>query len=321
MTSISRIVSSPVDVSAESALLALVKREEITQKGGLSVMLCVTDLARNLHPPFKPSDFLTGKKGQVKNASKAKVQKILRRHGIERVLASEAGRTSRGNIARMEAYLCLLNELAEKAPLNFDALETFWVKRIELYFSSEPLKVKLDGAKSLRQLVSDLMDAAFERQRSCQGVMVAGAVMQYLVGAKLSIMLDNQYLVQSGASSADAPTGRKGDFEIGDAVVHVTTAPTEGLLQKCANNLASNLRPIIITTEEGAGGARALAKDAEIADRVDILEIEQFITTNVYEWSHFDHISRPVKIKELISEYNRIVERLETDHSLKINLD
>ena len=112
--------------------------------------------------------------------------------------------------------------------------------------------------------------------------------------------------------------GRKGDFFIGDTAIHVTTAPTEALIRKCCDNLLHNLRPLIITTQSGVGGAIALAKNANVSERIDILEIEQFLATNVYEWSAFQQSKRTLSVRQLIDAYNRIIEQCETDPSLKI---
>jgi len=119
---------------------------------------------------------------------------------------------------------------------------------------------------------------------------------------------------------ADAPGGRKGDFLIGDTIIHVTTAPTEALIRKCCSNLTENLRPLVITTVSGVGGAIALAKNADIAERIDIIEIEQFVATNVYEWSAFQQTKRALTVQQLIDEYNRIIDDCETDPSLKITV-
>jgi hypothetical protein len=77
---------------------------------------------------------------------------------------------------------------------------------------------------------------------------------------------------------------------------------------------------LIVTTQSGAEGARALAKNAGVEDRIDILEVEQFVATNVYEWSNFENAKRPVSIRGLVKTYNRIIEKSETDPSLKISV-
>lgn len=292
----------------------------INSKGPLCVVLVLTRTASKKKPPYNPDDFLTAKGGQVAGLGRAAVQTILQDHGITRILAEEGGRTSRGSIDRMKEYIELLNFLHGKGLLDFAAIERWWVDRVKGYFASMPFRLKVDPSKSLRNMIAELMEAAFTRQRECPGTMVAGAVMQHLVGAKLELALPEAEIVHKGFSVADAPGGRKGDFLVGDAAIHVTTAPTEALIRKCRDNLNENFRPVIITTGSGAGGASALTKDADMDDRIDILEVEQFVATNVYEWSRFEQSRRPVTIRDLVNAYNRIVDETETDPSLKISV-
>ena len=248
------------------------------------------------------------------------VQAILADHGIDRVLAEEGGRTSRGSIQKMRAYLDFLNKLAKEKLLNFPTIEKWWIGRVNDFFISKPFSLKVDPSKSIRSIVSDLIEAAFARQRECPGVMAAGAVMQHLVGAKIETALPDAKIEHEGFSVADAPSGRKGDFLIGDTAIHVTTAPTEALIRKCCDNLAQSLRPLIITTQSGVGGAIALAKNADVAERIDVIEIEQFIATNVYEWTAFQQTKRAVSVRQMVEAYNRIVDQCETDPSLKIEM-
>ncbi len=294
--------------------------ESINSKGPLCVVLVVTRTANKQEPPYVAENFLTPQGGQVSGLGRAAVQAILEDYGIIRVLAEEGGRTSRGSINRMRAYLDLLNSLNAEGLLDFRAIEKWWIQRVKAYFAAKPFRLKIDPSKSLRNMISELIEAAFDRQRECRGTMIAGAVMQHLVGAKLELALPDGHLEHNGFSVADAPGGRKGDFLIGDTAIHVTTAPSEALIRKCSDNLNENLRPLIITTENGAGGADALAKNADLADRIDILEIEQFVAVNVYEWSRFENAQRPVSIRELMATYNRIVEQVETDPSLRIKV-
>ncbi len=290
----------------------------IRGKGPLCVMLVLTRKAREGRPPYSADDFLTPQGGQVAGLGRAAVQAILADHGISRVLAEEGGRTSRGSINRMRSYVGFLNVLAEEELLNFDAIERWWIARVQEFFASQPFKLKVDSSRSLRSMVVDLIEAAFARQRECPGTMVAGAVLQHLVGAKLELALPNVKVEHNGFAVADAPGDRKGDFLIGDTAIHVTTAPSEALIRKCCANLAGNLQPLIITTEAGAGGAAALAKNADVSERIEILEVEQFVAANVLEWSRFQQEKRPVTVRELIDSYNRIISKCETDPSLKI---
>ena len=119
---------------------------------------------------------------------------------------------------------------------------------------------------------------------------------------------------------ADAPSNRGGDFVVDDVIIHVTTAPSEGLLRKCKQNLETARRPIIVTPARGVAGASSLAEVAGITQRVDIIEAGQFIATNLYELSLFKASQRKLTVEKFIEKYNEIVSSCETDPGLKIGL-
>ncbi len=283
-------------------------------------MLVLTRKAKESTPPYKPDDFLTKQGGQVAGLGRTAVQAILGDHGISRVLAEEGGRTSRGSIRKMRLYVEFLNQLKGKNLLDFETIEEWWIERVKEFFASQPFKLRLDASRSLRSIVVDLINAAFSRQRECPGTMVVGAVLQHLVGAKLEVAMPDAEIEHHGFAVADAPGNRKGDFLIGDTVIHVTTAPSEALIRKCSENLADNLHPLVVTTQAGVGGAAALAKNAGMMERIEIFEVEQFVAMNIMEWSKFHGAQRPVSVKNLIEHYNRIVLECETDPSLRIEI-
>src|SRR5205807_3352050 len=144
------------------------------------------------------------------------VQTILKRHGVTRVLAAEGGRTLRGSLSNMREYVVFLNALHAKARIDVDAVEAFWIGRVHEFFAGKPFKIKLDASKSLRTVVRDVIVQAEERQKTSQGTNYAGAVLQYLVGAKLDCALGKGHMEHNSFSTADAPGARAGDFFIGD---------------------------------------------------------------------------------------------------------
>jgi Domain of unknown function (DUF4928) len=289
-------------------------------KGSLSLVLILTRNAQAKSFPLDKTDFITARGGQVAGLGGPAVKKILGDHDIERILSTEGGRTSRGNMERMGAYIDVLNALHGQGILDLEDAETYWVERSQAYFDALPFTFRLDPARSLRACVRDLLAQAVARQREVRGTMYAGAVMQHLVGAKLDLVTKGA-AVHHGFSVADAPLNRSGDFLIGDVAIHVTTAPGEALIRKCQGNLSTGLRPLIVTTEDGVGGAKALSKQAGVEDRLDIIEIEQFIATNVYEWSIFDRDARLATVQDIIERYNRIVAAVESDPSLRIEFE
>jgi hypothetical protein len=289
-------------------------------KGSLSLALILTRKAKRKTFPLSKADFVTAGGGQVAGLGGGAVKKILADHAIERILSSEGGRTSRGNMERMEAYVGVLNALHDSGTLGLDEAEKFWVGRVLAFFDAQPFTFKLDPSRSLRACVGDLLAQAVGRQREVKGVMYAGAVMQHLVGAALDIVADGN-IKHHGFAVADAPSARSGDFLLGDVALHVTTAPGEALLLKCQSNLSTGLRPLIVTTEDGVGGAKALARQIGVDERVDIIEIEQFLAMNLYQASLFERGKRSAAVSALVERYNAIVVGCETDPSLKIEFE
>ena len=292
----------------------------LRQKGPLCVALVITRIASKQGLPLDPKSLVTDAKGQVQGLGKAAVQSILKDHGIAQVLAAEGGRTSRGSMGNMQDYVAFLNDIHGAKDLDLKEIEAWWIARVKDYFEASPLRLKIDTGASLKTCIRSVFEEASRRQASSPGATVVGAVMQHLVGAKLETLYPNLEIKHSGYSVADSPTGRSGDFEIGDCVIHVTTAPSELLLQKCVANLERGLRPLIISSAPGAALADKLAADGGIQRRIEVLDIDQFLVANVLEWTGFDGSRRRGKFEELISHYNRIVIDCETDPSLKIEV-
>lgn len=305
----------------EQRLAAFVADKGFRGKGPLCVALVVTQHARGLLGlPLDPEMLITEGGGQVLGLGKGPVQAVLGRHGIGRTLASEGGRTSRGSLNNMRAYVALLNELHEQGPLDLDAVEDFWIARVREFFAAKPFRLRLDASRGLKAVFADLLRQAEERQKTAPGVHYAGALMQHLVGAKLEGLLGPGRLAHNSYSTADAPTGRAGDFLAGDVAVHVTTAPGEALIQKCQANLDAGLKPLIITGKRGLPVAEGLAGNAELGERVDVLEIEQCLAANLYELGGFAAGGWRAALEGLVERYNQIVEDVETDPGLKIEL-
>lgn len=268
--------------------------------------------------PLDPGKLVTHKGGQVEGLGKAGVQAILARHGIMRTLAEEGGRTSRGSIDNMRLYVNLLNSL--DAPVDLDAIEKFWVKRVYEFFAGKPFRFHADAALSVRAAVRKVLDQAHERQSKLPGSRHEGAMLQHLVGAKLDIVMGKGKITHHSASEADEAEGRAGDFILGDVAIHVTTHPSEALVAKCARNLAAGLRPLIITTTKKTSFADTLAEQANISSRLDVLDIEQFLAANLYERALFSAKNHLPRTTELLTRYNELIEAHETDPSLKIEI-
>jgi hypothetical protein len=299
-------------------LQAFKKEARFSGSGAIAVALIITEFARKNGFPIDPAILRTEGGGQVAGLNYGAVHAILRRNGIVREFSKEVGRTNRGNIKNMERYVAFLNDIAAKEAIELDAIEEFWIDQVRLYFEGQPFKLRSDQSKSLTVFVRDLIDQAVKRQKDSTGSMWVGALLQHLVGAKLRCVLGDKALRVEGFSTADQASGRNGDFQIEDTVIHVSATPTEALFLKTRDNLDRGLRPIVVTTAKGAQAADANAETAGVAGRVDVFEISQFVATNIYELGRFSPKGRAQSISDLIEAYNQIIEEVENNQSLKI---
>lgn len=289
-------------------------------KGHLCVLLVITRRARDLDFPLHPDSLLTSSGGQVLGLGVAPVQAILKDYGIDRVLAKEGGRTSRGSIDNMRRYADFLNELFAQGVLDLLEIERYWIGRVRDFFAGKPFKLKLDSSKSLRAALRDVLEQAVKRQKELTGTMYAGAMMQHLVGAHLELAFPGQTITHHGFSVADGPSARPGDFLIGQTAIHVTTAPGEMLIRKCRDNLQDGMRPLIITGARQVNVAETLAENLGVGGRVDVFEIEQFLASAIFERSAFSAKLQRGALEEIVARYNSIIDAHETDPSLKIVL-
>ena len=296
------------------------KHPKFLNKGGLCVALVVTQTAKEKGLPLAAESLRTDEGGQVSGLGKSAVQKILESHGITKVLAEEGGRTSRGSLGLMKAYVETLNELHKHGTVNLDDAFAWWIDRVRAHFASEGPKFNFDTGKSLRANIEDLLQQAREVQANSGGTNYVGAMLQHLVGAKLDLVLGVGKLKHHGHSVADHPTDRKGDFQVEAVAIHVTTHPSEALVRKCADNLRAGLKPLIISFGDGVAGAMFLLKNSDMVDRVDVLDAGQFLTANVYERSLFNAAECRVTLGKLLERYNEIVATCETDPTLRVRI-
>ena len=306
----------------EDELARFAAQHGFNDRGQLNVGLIVTDRARKDGLPLDPERLLSPSGGQVAGLSGAAGDRILRRHGVTRSIGTEAGRTSRGSIQNMRSYVAKLNELDAAGLLDdLERVERFWAGQVVALFDREPLTVRSDPAASVQAVVSDVLAQAQARQREGGGAMVIGTVLQHLVGAKLDLALAGRAQVKHhGANTSDEGRGRGGDFDIGDAAIHVTASPTDALLAKCARNLGEGARPMIVTTRKGAQVAHFHAEQHGIAERVEVIEVEQFIAANMHELGLFEAAATGANVRRLIERYNELIEAHQNDPSLKIDL-
>lgn len=322
-TSILGMPPGPLPDEALAQCLEQYKKQKgIKGKGQIAALIFASRLARRSGLPFNvEAGITTDGRGQVKGLGRDAVQRVLEDYGITRVLAEEGGRTSRGSLGNIEDYLHFLNGLHSTGLSDLASIEAWWVEQAKAYFNAKPFALRFESGKALRTVIRDLLGQAKKRQDEGAGTMFVGAMLQHLIGAKLALALPNEPIVHHGFSVADAPGGRSGDFEIGSASIHVTTTPGEAVMRKCGANIHAGRHPIVITLHDMLPAADAFASAQGIADRVEVLDAEQFIIANLHELGGFRSIERRLKVESLIEKYNEIIAAKETDPSLRIACD
>ncbi|GBU22174.1 hypothetical protein R80B4_02079 [Fibrobacteres bacterium R8-0-B4] len=200
-------------------------------------------------------------------------------------------------------------------------IEQFWAEQVQEYFRNQPFTLSADTSRTIVAGLDELFEQARKRQRENPGTQYLGTMLQHLVAAKLSLILPPEKIDIHGASVADSPTERSGDFVINNTIIHCTTAPSDSLIQKCVLNIRGGCLPVIITIFDRVKNAHDLADDANISGRVEVWDIQQFLSTNINEHSLFDKELRTTKLADIIEKYNQIIDEKETDPSLKIEFE
>ncbi|MFC0227659.1 DUF4928 family protein [Serratia aquatilis] len=299
-------------------------------KGPIAALLVINrhaleqQKAETLVWPLKSDDWKTGKQGQVKGLGGPATQKILSEHGVFRMLASEGGRTSRGSMQLMIDYIELLNQYySDNGTIDLRECELFWVDKARGYFERKPFVLSIDPQWGTRRAIRHLLSQAQIRQNEGAGARFVGSLMQHMVGAKLDVLLGEGNIKHHHSNQNDSGSSRSGDFDFEDMVLHVTSMPTEALLAKCIANLDGGYKPLVITSSKGAIVLEALlenSKDGKYDGRVDILEFEQFLASNVIELGKFSAAGRKATLHKIIEVYNHIIDTVEHDLSMRIEL-
>lgn len=318
--------ASAMRASAE-AMVELQKRKSkrpfdpLRTKGFIAVMLNVTDLAAASNYPLDPEAFFTDGRGQVSRQRGSRPSQILAEWGLPYRFGAESGGTSRGSIGYCEDWVGALNKIfAEHGAVGHGHLMQYWIEKAEALFENEPVTVKFEGKQSLRAFVRRLIEEVRKKERETTGVKALGSVLQHMVGAKLELVLGSGRFVHHSVSQSDVQTGRSGDFAVGDYAIHVTTAPSEQLIRKCADNIRDGVKPIIVTLASKAAAAEQLAQNFSVEDQIEIFEFEPFIVHNMVERTLLSASMPRVTIEQLVAAYNRIVAEHDPVYGVQISL-
>ena len=226
--------------------------------------LAVLERMRRAYP-LKRADYVTP--GNQVRTSGSLIQSILERNGEERRFTREGGRTTRATVPAAEGLVEELNEVVALAGLSdedrgqvIDELQVWLVARVGDYLDQQAMEVEVDLSKPSTQIVADMLAAGGNK---------AGAVAQYLVGAKLDVRYPDLEIENFSYTTADQQLGRPGDFVVGDTAFHVTVSPMPAVLDKCKENLSNGYRSTLLVLDSRVHAARQMAEAIEVQDKVD----------------------------------------------------
>lgn len=254
---------------------------------------------------------------QVARQTSHHVSNLLQEFGEEREPLSEAGRTSRGSLEAAEDLLHLLSETGlgtidpehRRQVLTHMMEHCAWVEY--QYHERKRIEFDFNPIEDPNRVITRILQEAGDRKK--------GAVAQHLVGAKLEIRLPEKDIPNHPATAADVQTDRRGDFDIGDTVFHVTVAPSDSVYQKCMSDLRNGLNVYLLVQDSVRSGTEQIAHEQHDKD-IRVQSIENFVGQNLDEMSGFSREPFHNNLRDLIQIYNRRVDQVEANNSLKIEL-
>lgn len=256
---------------------------------------------------------------QLKGIGGSNLAKVLALFDEQREFLKEGGRTSRGGPPAVERMLKLFenlipNDISESwrngVLIEF---QKFLVERVREILDREKIKLVFHPTLSTWQTIHNLLlDSVKSRKK-------VGHIAQHLVGAKLQFRFPDLVVSNESASTADKPTNRSGDFEIGSTVFHVTVSPMEGVYKKCQENIKEGLKVYLIVPDAKLAAARQLGEQY-CNGQIAIESLESFVSQNIEEISVFSADKLKHSLVSLVKIYNERVNAVEVDKSLMIEL-
>lgn len=234
----------------------------------------------------------------------------------------EAGRTSTGTKRAGLGIIKIINRITGKhkdedirafGEASVDLLNSLVIEQLDLHAELGGIEVHFSPNETIGTFLKKLIHFPSNNP---------GAILQHLVGAKLELRYksNNKINIEHNKSAtADVQTNRKGDFDLGNSVIHVTKSPTTDHFKKALQNAESGRITYLLIPEDRMGTAD-LAKDIDSNYRakVNVYSVEQFISQNIDELSLFQKEISLSNLKELLDTYNNLIEQYENDSSLKI---
>lgn len=248
------------------------------------------------------------------------VRSAMALHSENRRLPTELGRTTRSTVGRAVSLTDRMNSIHELSELEpdqraaiFAAIEKVVVLEIQKYLDQVAILVHIDALLPGPVIVGEILKAAITLR-------YGGPVAQHLVGAKLAIRFPDQTIENHPFTAADQQTGRRGDFQIGPSVFHVTVGEQPGHFEKCIENLRQGLKVYLLVPESRMNVVKTYFEDYGLTGKAAAQSIESFVGQNMDELGEFQSNGIRHSFAALLREYNRRVTISESNRGLMIEI-
>jgi hypothetical protein len=266
--------------------------------------------------PLSEADVLS--KGGEISGSRAGLSKTLAKYGIpEKFLKEVTTRQAHQDGQRLLAALNWGKELNRASARTRDTLLQNEIgklaARAQEWLARKHIKIACD-----RQWApSAWIEAILEEAKGKSG----GKVEQHLVGAKLQARHPKIEIPNYPGHAGDVQTGRPCDFTIGSTCYHVTATPTLAEIRKCAANIRRGLHPVLLVPRLMVPKSFHLAEEISIEKQLSVRAIEDFIGENIVEMANDAREEYLAVMKSIVETYNQRLAAVETDMSLRIELE
>jgi Domain of unknown function (DUF4928) len=251
-------------------------------------------------------------KGSRTGLSKLWVKYQIPEKFLKEATTRQAHQDARMLVERLDWGKPFVEEVPEIRERELIAATAILVAEAHKWLSKQPIKINCDRQLSPSLWISSILEKARGRSR--------GIVEQHLIGAKLQKRHPSIGISNQPSHAGDFQTKRSGDFSIDSTSYHITATDGKEAVQRCKENVESGIHPVLLVPKQFLERAKLRAENAEILARITVLSIEDFVVQNLIEMSNAQARDYFSVLQDIIIEYNRRLEEVETDMSLKIEL-
>ena len=178
--------------------------------------------------------------------------------------------------------------------------------------AAEPLRIECDKQASPLVWVSEILNKASGRS--------VEKVQQLLIGATLARRYPDRDIADFCGQATNLQPEMDGGLALGTVTYHVAGKACKEVIARCKEDLGTGVLPVILVPHEQVAIAMWRAESDGVSNQVSIFAIEEFITQNIIELSTDSGEDLFTALQRIVSEYNRRLQEVETDMSLKIEI-